>query len=254
MKTPQHRVGFEATRHLPESNETAFISRLRSSLLPLQHTKRSDNILFTPRTEKKVLHATAEKRRLATLQRNREKRDSQKMDTINFARAEKIYVFEEALNILHSKSCTLAEFLDYVFNPKCTMESTYDWCWTGFFKNKNAVRKILGYWTTSDYSISARELVNTWAMEQAQKVVAEEARAICKDGLLSKTKRTINESFFLDYSILSLTKCLKDLAPVFFGILGAFSVTTRQKTQLTEKWEERKMIVSDFTAINFAYH
>lgn len=80
-------------------------------------------------------------------------------------------------------------------------------------------------------------------MEQAEKAVAAEARAICKDGILSKANKVIDEHFSLNYNLLSLTKYLKTLAPIFFNIIHAFSVTTRQKNQLTDKWHETKTMV-----------
>lgn len=160
---------------------------------------------------------------------------------INNTKAKKISAFERALDILQDSSCTLADFLEHVFNPE--NPSSHDWCWQGFFKNKPLVRKILGYWTASTSSISARALLREWAVEQAGKAVAEEAKGICKDGVLSKANKVIDEHFFLDYSLLSLTQYLKALAPMFFSILDAFSVTTRQRNQLTDKWKETKLMV-----------
>ena len=178
---------------------------------------------------------------MATFQLNRLQKTIEKVDVIQTAREQKISAFSGALDTLQNSSCTLAEFLEYVFNPENPL--SHDWRWQGFFKSKPLVRKILGYWTASTSSISARVLLREWVEEQAGKVVADEAKGICKDGVLSKANKVVDEHFFLDYSLLSLTQYLKTLAPMFFSILEAFSVTTRQRSQLTDKWKEKKMMV-----------
>ncbi|KIM45742.1 hypothetical protein M413DRAFT_24874 [Hebeloma cylindrosporum] len=80
-------------------------------------------------------------------------------------------------------------------------------------------------------------------MGQVQKIAGEEAGAISREGILSKTNKVINEAFFLDYSISGLTSTLRSLAPNFFSLLDAFSITSRQKSQLSEKWAEKKRIM-----------
>ncbi len=236
----------QSGKQFPDSDDTPLqhlyrnrVQRPRSSSLPAQIIR--DDIMFTPRTERKVLREAANKKRVATLQLNRQQTITKKVLDIANTREEKINAFERALDTLHNSSCSLGEFLEYVFNPE--NKSSRDWCWQGFFKNKPLVQKILTYWTASTSSISARAFLKEWAVEQAGKAVADEAKGICKDGVLSKSNKAIDEHFFLDYSLLTLTQYLKTLAPMFFSILEAFSITNRQKSQLTDKWKETKMMV-----------
>jgi hypothetical protein len=162
--------------------------------------------------------------------------------TYESIREESVSDFEEVLELLKEKGISLAEFLDYVFNP--TNNLIDDWRWLGFFKHRTLVLRILGYWTTSSYSVTVHKLLEGWVTEQAQKMASEEARVISHEGILSKTNKVINEDFFLGYSISGLTSTLRSLAPFFFSLLDAFSITSRQKSELSEKWAEKKRIVS----------
>ena len=216
--------------------------RPRSSSLPVEPTHTSSDVLYSSATEKRVRNATAHKKRIETLARNRaHDREVAKL-TYESAREEKNSDFEEVLDLLKEKGISLAEFLDYVFNP--TNDLSDDWRWFGFFKHQTMVLRILGYWTTSSYSVTVRKLVEGWAIGQAQKIASEEARAISRKGILSKTNKVINEDFFLGYSISGLTSTLRSLAPTFFSLLDAFSITSRQKSHLSDKWAEKKRIVS----------
>ena len=154
--------------------------------------------------------------------------------TYESAREERNSDFKEVLDLLKEKGISLVEFLDYVFNP--TNDLSNDWHWFGFFKHQTTVLCILGYWKTSSYSVTVHNLVKGLAIGQAQKIASEEARAI--------SRKVINEDFFLGYSISGLTSTLCSLAPTFFSLLDAFSITSRQKLHLSDRWAEKKRIVS----------
>ena len=218
--------------------------RPRRSSLPVEATHATSDVLYSPATERRVRNAAANKKRIETLARNRaHNREVEKL-TYESIREARVMDFEEVLELLKEKGISLAEFLDYVFNP--TNDLNDDWRWLGFFKHQTLVLRILGYWTTSSYSATVRNLVEGWVTGQARKIAGEEARAISREGILSKTNKVINEDFFLSYSISGLTSTLRSLAPVFFSLLDAFSITSRQKSNLSEKWAEKKRIVSWF--------
>ena len=216
--------------------------RPRSSSLPVEATHATSDFLYSPATERRVRNAAANKKRLETLARNRAHDDEVAKLTYDSIRQARVSDFEEVLESLKEKGISLAEFLDYVFNP--TNDLSDDWRWLGFFKHQTLVLRILGYWTTSSYSVTVHNLVEGWVIGQAQRIAGEEAKAISREGILLKTNKVINEDFFLGYSISGLTSSLRSLAPVFFSLLDAFSITSRQKSNLSEKWAEKKRIVS----------
>jgi hypothetical protein len=213
--------------------------RPRSSSVPIEATS---DFLYSPATERKIRNAAANQKRIETLARNRAHNFEVAKLTYESAEEARVSDFEEVLELLKEKGISLAEFLDYVFNP--TNDLSDDWRWLGFFKHRTLVLRILGYWTTSSYSVTVRNLVEGWVTGQAQKIASEEARVISRKGILSKANKVINEDFFLGYSISGLTSTLRSLAPVFFSMLDAFSTTSRQKSNLSEKWAEKKRIVS----------
>lgn len=121
----------------------------------------------------------------------------------------------------------------------------FDWRWSGFFAQKDLVKKILGYWTTSSYSRTARALVQEWATGLVSQTVEKESRSITKSGMLQKRKMVVNEDFFLKYSLTNITRSLRAIAPSAFLIFDAFSATKRRSgIQNTEAWCERNEIVS----------
>jgi hypothetical protein len=142
---------------------------------------------------------------------------------------------------------SLAEFLDYIFNSATKLN--WDWRWRGFFTHQNIVARIFGYWTRSEYNITTRSFLHNWALDQVSKVAATESRAITHSGILSKTKKTINERFFLDFSLTNLVRTIRDRAPTVFKVLDSFSTTTRQLNQASEKFLQKKELVRVFSSI-----
>jgi len=151
--------------------------------------------------------------------------------------------FDDVLNEMKTKNYSFAQLLEYVFNP--VNKHLFDWCWSGFFAQKDLVKKVLGYWTTSSYSRTARALVQEWATGLVSQTVEKESRSITKSGMLQKRKMVVNEDFFLKYSLTNITRSLRAITPSAFRIFDAFSVTKRRSgIQNTEAWCERNEIVS----------
>ncbi|KAF8157862.1 hypothetical protein B0H34DRAFT_640239, partial [Crassisporium funariophilum] len=150
-------------------------------------------------------------------------------------------LFASILDRLQAEGCTLADFLDYAFNPKTP--HTYDWRWKGFFQDRVTIERIFNHWTSSSYNKSTRAWTNDWATKQVERVVAQESASITDSGILRKSSKTINEEFFLDYSLRELTQTLQTLAPTTFRVLDAFSTSTRQARNLSEKWKSKKELM-----------
>ncbi|KIM45741.1 hypothetical protein M413DRAFT_24873 [Hebeloma cylindrosporum] len=123
--------------------------RPRSSSLPVEANHASSDFLYSPATERKVRTAAAQAKRIETLAKNRANEHEEARLTYESAREARRSDFEEVLELLKEKGMSLAEFLDYVFNP--INELNDDWRWLGFFKHQAIVMRILGYWTTSSY-------------------------------------------------------------------------------------------------------
>lgn len=85
------------------------------------------DILFTPRTEKKAHCAAADQKRVVTFRLNRLDKITQQQDSLENARSMKIVAFQKVLQVLLDASCTLADFLDYVFDPQNAAALLYDW-------------------------------------------------------------------------------------------------------------------------------
>ncbi|KAK7049041.1 hypothetical protein R3P38DRAFT_3307636 [Favolaschia claudopus] len=134
----------------------------------------SDDIIFTPRTERRFLRQRAEQQRQRQRLLNREEK-----------------IFDKFLNEMKENDISLAEFLEHVFDPDIKLNS--DWRWRGFFAHQSVVERIFGYWTTSKYNISTRSFIHNWATNLVSKTAARESRAITESGILAKTKKTVNE-------------------------------------------------------------
>ena len=153
-------------------------------------------------------------------------------------------MFAKFLDDMQKMGVTLAEFMEHVFNPDNTF--TANWRWNGFFFHQPLVERIFGYWTSSRYNQTTRNFMHDWATKHVAKKVYSEARAITTSGILSKAKKTINEQFFLDFSLANLTQSLRERAPTAFAIFDSFSTTTRQKAQAKEAFMKKKELVRKF--------
>jgi hypothetical protein len=157
----------------------------------------------------------------------------------------KAFFLDEVAEILQEKlterGYSLADFLDYVFNPD--RKFAFDWRWKGFFAHKVTVQRILEYWTMSKYSQTAQTVVLDFATSLVECTVGQESRRITQSEILQKRKKIVNEEFFLKYSLSNLTNSLRQLAPRMFQILNAFSTTRRQVRDLSPAWFKKKNLV-----------
>lgn len=234
--------------------------RQRSPTPPLETAipipSSDDTVMFTPRTERKIRVNAGQIKRMESLARNRAQAEESRIkerdewlekeaETDQKEKEEderrRTEFFDTLLEDLHNHKYSMAEFLDYVFNPE--LQHNHDWQWRGFFKKRAIVERIFGYWTTSGYNRTTHAIIKTWVMREMSQTVGAESTLITDSGILRKTNKVINERFFLDYSIVALTKRLRELAPSIFAICDAFSTTARQARSMTEKWLHKKEIV-----------
>jgi hypothetical protein len=194
--------------------------------------------MYTPRAESKFLTERATQRRLETVQNLREMAAAEKaLEDAEKARqleddAEKMKkYFVEMLSGLEQRGYSLADFMEYVFNPATRFKSRCDWRLCGFFAHKPMVKQLLNYWSSTRAHTTCT-FIWDWAYQLVRKVVTQEARHITSSGMLSKTKKTINEDLFLKFSLRGISASLRSLSPTTFGIFDAYSSTKHQvKTQ-----------------------
>ncbi|KAJ7101667.1 hypothetical protein C8R44DRAFT_747125 [Mycena epipterygia] len=223
-------------------------TRVRGSSVP-----PSDDLIFTPGAERRLKIQRAQERRRETLQSKKinAKIDKatrlaaeQKQAASHQMQAEKTRLlreqfFDKVLDDMTASKYTLAEFLDYVFNPETKLKS--DWRWRGFFLNRPVVERIFGYWTSSKYPATTHATVHEWA---ASLIAAKTS------GILTKSKKVVNEQFFLGYSLAGLTATLRGMAPTAFHILDAFSSTARQLRQNSAAGLRKKEILRGSAALS----
>ncbi|KAJ7131201.1 hypothetical protein C8R44DRAFT_829613 [Mycena epipterygia] len=156
--------------------------------------------------------------------------------------------FDKVLDDMTASKYTLAEFLDYVFNPETKLKS--DWRWRGFFLNRPVIERIFGYWTSSKYPATTHATVHEWAASLIAAKTSTEAQSITSSGILTKSKKVVNEQFFLGYSLAGLTATLRGMAPTAFHILDAFSSTARQLRQNSAAGLRKKEILRGSAALS----
>ncbi|KAJ7482617.1 hypothetical protein FB451DRAFT_1350610 [Mycena latifolia] len=200
--------------------------------------RASDDILLTPRAERTFKAQRAQLRRRETLQ----------LKKIEKAKLLRELCFDKILDTMSDEKYTLAEFLDYVFNPETKLKS--DWHWRGFFLHKALVRQIFGYWTSASYNANTRATIHEWAVTLIAKSTSTEAQSITSSGILSKSKKVVNEQFFLSYSLAGLTTTLRGMAPTAFRIFDAFSTTARQLRQNSASGLRRKELLRGSAALS----
>ncbi|KAJ7742551.1 hypothetical protein B0H16DRAFT_1323267 [Mycena metata] len=223
-------------------------SPVRESSEP-PHESSEDTVLYTPTTERKVLTVRAQEKRRETLESSAAAQaDQARLDAEELAmqRARKD-IFDNFLAELQVNDISVAEFADYVFNPENKFDA--DWRWRGFFARRPLVEQIFGYWTTSKYNITTRAFLDEWAQDHIARKVYSEGQAITKSGLLSKAKKVVNEAFFLDFNLETLTDSMRRMAPFAFAILDVFSTTARQLSQMTPRFLQKKEMMTGAAAL-----
>ncbi|KAJ7878225.1 hypothetical protein B0H13DRAFT_1892776 [Mycena leptocephala] len=218
---------------------------------PEEHVT-SDDIMWTPRREKQILTQRAQLKRQETLAAIKAQKETQvateaeaervRLEREELARLEaRNAMFDRFLKEMQTENASVADFMDYVFNPDNKFDT--DWRWGGFFLQRSLVERIFGYWTTSKYNTSTRAFIDDWAKQHVAKKVYTEAGSITNSGILSKAKKIVNEQFFLGFNLAQLTDTLRTMAPFAFAIFDAFSTTTRQLNQATTAFLRKKEIV-----------
>jgi hypothetical protein len=231
-----------------------FPRRLRSSSLPtpIQARMSSDHdIMFTPNTERKHLKGLITQKRLETFSRNKGSRLFKAAEEKAEKEHARELLFNDILDTIQKAGANLADFLKYVFKPDT--QRIFDWKWQGFFQNQETVKDIFGYWTSTDYNQTTRTFISDWVISQAKLIVGQESKAISDSKFLRKTSMVVDEEYFLDYSLESITDRLRTLAPGAFALFDAFSSTDRQKRELKEKSRRKQELVCfniDFSQSN----
>ncbi|KAF8155239.1 hypothetical protein K438DRAFT_1777780 [Mycena galopus ATCC 62051] len=215
----------------------------------------SNDTPFTPRKEKRILQQRWQTQRLQTRVQNRaekvsatekEKEAAAKKADLE-AQAKMLRHFRQFLADMKANDISLADFLDHVFNPETKLSS--DWRWRGFFAHQNTVARIFGYWTTSKYNLSTHTFLHNWATDCVSKAASTESRAITRSGILKKTKKIVNEQFFLDFSLTNLAHTIRGMAPTVFKVFDSFSTTTRRLRKGTQKFLEKKELMKGAVAL-----
>lgn len=193
-----------------------FRMRPRSSSLPPVETMpmiSSDDIIFTPRTERRVRVAAGQAKRIETMARNKvlaeEERVLREAQEARDKRLEQETFFRVLVADIREHGSTLSDFLEYLATTKTT-----------------------------------RTTVLQWATGEVKATVASESAIITKLKIVRKSGKVIDEAFFLDYSLSDLTTELRGLAPTMFTICDAFSMTPRQERTISNTWLKKKELVS----------
>ncbi|KAI0309709.1 hypothetical protein OF83DRAFT_1088874 [Amylostereum chailletii] len=201
-----------------------------------------DDCVYTPQTEKKVQDCRAIEKRLKSVAEGAQL----KADEAEAAKEEKCTFFEEILNKMYQEGYSLADFLEYIFNPENTHRRDYRW--SGFFKKRGAVRAILGYWWSANASM--KTILGDWAYDQMVDDVSEEGDNITNDGMLRTRGKTINGEFFSSFTLSGMTRRIRAKAPKMFGLAAAFSSTPRQEREMSEDGLQHQEIIQGSALIS----
>lgn len=245
----EHQFNFPSSEDIPLAslfaNHRSPSTRSRRSSLPTPTQIRlpipsSDDILYTPNTERKHQKQQITQKRLQALHQNRQLRLSRAEEEKAELERAKERLFDEVLLTFQKAGVSLADFLHYIFKPGSGTRHVYDWKWRGFFQHQETVKKIFTFWTTSDYNKTTRTFISGWIMDQAKKIVGLESKAISTSRVLRKSAMLVNEDFFLNFSLENITAQLRKLAPGAFGLMDAFTTTARQEKELKETSLQKK--------------
>ncbi|KAJ7939274.1 hypothetical protein B0H13DRAFT_2301037 [Mycena leptocephala] len=144
----------------------------------------SSSPMYTPRVERKMEVERREAQRQATRARNKlavkaaqDQKEKESAEAAAATEERKPEHFAKILDGLEERHYSLADFLEYIFNPSTEFATGYDWRWRGFFPHKRTVKKIFGYWSFS-VTRAGRTFVTERAYGLVKKMVSSESRRI----------------------------------------------------------------------------
>jgi hypothetical protein len=154
--------------------------------------------------------------------------------------------FEAALDILRSKNIKFGDLMKFVFNPANGQGNIH---WHEFFATRGDASQILTWWTSSDYSIFAREEVSEWAIDFVTKSVSKEVRKITKSKRFQTAGKTIDQNFVTSFSLSDIHDELETtMAPV--GMRKSHLRHLKMQRSIQHKGKnERKWYVVKFSAL-----
>ena len=194
---------------------------------------RSSPIVGT-QAERKAhrIHKGARKR-AQTLQSRRELREADE-------KIRREAGIEAALHILRSKKIKFGDLMKYIFDPANQQGNIH---WHEFFATRGEASQILTWWTSSDYSISAREEVSEWAIDFVTKSVSNEVRKITKSKRFQTAGKTINQNFVSSFNLSDIHDELEStMAPVGMQILKSFATSQKAEKHTAKRKERTKMV------------
>ena len=153
---------------------------------------------------------------------------------------------EAALDILRLKDIKFGDLMKYIFNPANGQGNTH---WHEFFVTQGEALQILTWWTSSDYSFSAREEVSEWALDFVAKSVSKEVQRIMKSKRFQTAGMTIDQNFVTSFNLLDIHNELENTtAPVGMHILKSFATSQNAEKHTANRKERTKMVCCNISA------
>ncbi|KAJ7284790.1 hypothetical protein C8J57DRAFT_1497679 [Mycena rebaudengoi] len=248
------------TMATPESSPIAqhrifrFQRSSSAPLLPSEMPSSNNTVMFTPHAEKRFITQCAQAKWQETLGKNKLDKEEataaqkrSKEEEEERQQKEKRETFDGILDGLQNNNHTLTDFLEHIFNPDTKL--AMDWCWQGFFFHCKIVEHVFGWWTTSRYNQMTCSFIHNWATMQVENTAYTEARSITQSGILCKSKKVIDEKFFLDFRPADVTSTICGMAPTTFHIFSAFLTTAWQEKEATPEFLEKKKLMQGAAAL-----
>ncbi|KAK6972268.1 hypothetical protein R3P38DRAFT_2812403 [Favolaschia claudopus] len=150
-------------------------------------------------------------------------------------------IFHDVLAQLEAEGLTIGDLMVHVFDPINKQGQTR---WNGFFRRKGLASTILNLWTSRENSETARDEVQTWAVNFVAEQTRSEAQAITESkGLF--TSNSVNAAYVDGFSMRHMYEFLQKHAKTATRIFEAFSTSVRNlKGNLPSRVARRALIVT----------
>ena len=212
---------------------------------PSSRPVRSSPIVSTQAERKAHRMRKGARKRAQTLQagseRRRELREAEE-------KSQREAGIEAALDILRSKKIKFGDLMKHVFDPANGQGNIH---WHEFFATRGEASQILTWWTSSDYSFSAREEVSQWAIDFVAKSVSKEVRKITRSKRFQTAGKTIDQDFVKSFNLSDIHDELENTtAPVGMRILKSFATSQNVEKHTAKRKERTKMVRYNFMKLS----
>ncbi|KAK1216820.1 hypothetical protein PQX77_020553 [Marasmius sp. AFHP31] len=169
--------------------------------------ERSEDVVGTPQTRRKIMIDKSQKKRAATNTAKRNAREREALYIAEDAERRKKEYFQKILANMNEDGYSFGDMVMYFLDPNSWQGSVR---WHQFLAHPGRLERMLDWFSSSEYPPSVRKGVQKWAVAMVCELLKDQAAQVTQSGLLKTYNREIDEAFLCSFDLKDLYGQLKE--------------------------------------------